>query len=742
MVLVLGVSGMAYAQNSIKVTIKDFLTDEIIPGAKAFFPEEQDLENPTSIYANESGVLTFDKKGHKKITFQALGYSPLTYKTNIVPDIVYLKSKSIYLDDVTITAQYKVTESEDAVHRVKLIDVKTIESKGAVNLRELLNTESNFRLSQDNILGSSTSVQGLSGQNVKIMVDGVPVIGRVNGNVDISQINLNEIARIEIIEGPMSVEYGSNALAGTINLITKKKQKEDLTIGLNSYYETVGQYNLNGKIGLKRKDNLFTLSAGRNYFDGWSDNDDFTLLPEERVADIYRVSQWKPKEQYFARGFFKTRVGKTNIALQSQYFDEKITNRGTPRGPLYISAFDEYYTTERLDNSLNLDHDFTEDKKWTSTLAYNYYQRIKEVYVKDLTTLEEILTPDESDDDKSTFKLFMARGQYINARSDHKLSMALGYDINFETGEGRRIEDGKQEILDAAVFVNSEYKPNEDWVVRPGLRYAYNSAYDAPLTPSVHVKYNRDRYNYRISYARGFRAPSVKDLYFYFVDINHNIVGNPDLKAEYSNNISFGIDGYRQINKNRLKTAISGYYNDIQNLIRLAQGEGTQFTYVNLANYNSIGWNADAEWRIPKFTFGLGYGHIGINNRLNEDTPYKFSPEVRSTLEYFIPKSNTKFSVFYKYTGKQVSVALDENDQILENTLDAYHTMDATCARTFWENQLNLSVGVKNLFDVTNVNSAVSSGVHSTGSGTSPVSWGRSYFVSAAFNIGIKTKSK
>ena len=66
------------------------------------------------------------------------------------------------------------------------------------------------------------SVQGLSGENVKILIDGVPVVGRLNGNVDLSQINLTNIERVEIVEGPLSVNYGTNALAGTINLITKK----------------------------------------------------------------------------------------------------------------------------------------------------------------------------------------------------------------------------------------------------------------------------------------------------------------------------------------------------------------------------------------------------------------------------------------------------------------------------------------------------------------------------------------
>ena len=62
------------------------------------------------------------------------------------------------------------------------------------------------------------------------MIDDVAVIGRLNGNIDLSQINLNNVERIEIVEGPLSVEYGTDALAGTINLITKSTENNFIKI--------------------------------------------------------------------------------------------------------------------------------------------------------------------------------------------------------------------------------------------------------------------------------------------------------------------------------------------------------------------------------------------------------------------------------------------------------------------------------------------------------------------------------
>ena len=80
----------------------------------------------------------------------------------------------------------------------------------------------------------------------------MPVIGRMNGSLDLSQINVNNIERVEMIEGPMSVNYGTNALAGVINLITKDNV-EGVQLNTNAYYESVGQYNLDAKHCLRKR---------------------------------------------------------------------------------------------------------------------------------------------------------------------------------------------------------------------------------------------------------------------------------------------------------------------------------------------------------------------------------------------------------------------------------------------------------------------------------------------------------
>ena len=143
------------------------------------------------------------------------------------------------LNEVVITGQLKEVRAENAVHDIKIITAEIIESGLFSDLSQLLIFDNNIKISNDNILGPALSFQGLSGQNVKILIDGVSVIGRLNGNIDISQVNLNNIERIEIVEGPLSVDLGSDALAGTINIITKKGESRQAFLSTE-----IGDYTL------------------------------------------------------------------------------------------------------------------------------------------------------------------------------------------------------------------------------------------------------------------------------------------------------------------------------------------------------------------------------------------------------------------------------------------------------------------------------------------------------------------
>lgn len=717
------------------------------------------IVKPINGNAKEQVLLT-DDKGKAKIEplsmrqqmavmISFIGYEKLRDTTYIDADkTYYLKPENQTLNQVVVTGQYAPNSPEKAVHKIRIIDEKKIESMAAVTLRDVLTNEMNIRLSQDNILGTSMSLQGVSGENVKILIDGVPMIGRQNGNIDLSQINLNNIERIEIIEGPMSVSYGTNALAGTINLITKKQQKKTVDVGVNSYYESIGNYNLTGRVGFQKGKNMLSISGGRNFFDGWKDGEEFSPFNfEAQAADSNRFDAWKPKVQYFVEAQYLYRFDKLTLNYKGSYFKEKITNRGLPRAPFGETAFDDYYNTWRIDNALYLNDEVAKDKNINVLVAYNDYKRIKNTYYKDLTTLQQILSESPDDQDTSKFTLFNSRGTYSTSKKAAKINYEAGYDVNIESAYGQRIEDTLQNIGDYAVFGSMEYMPVKSLTIRPGLRYAYNTAYTSPFIPSLNVKFvpSDKKVNstgaFRFSYARGFRAPSLKELYFYFVDINHNIKGNKDLKAEYSHNFSLAYS-HTWIKGTKLyKVEGSGFYNDIKNMITLAQTVGTEYSYANLGKYKTTGINLSGEMAIEHLKVSVGGSYVGRYNTLSETEDvdaFSFTPEVRSNILYEVKQIDMTVALFYKWTGKLPSFMIDANDNISQTFMDAYHTADLTITKLFWKKRINLGIGSKNLFNVKNVNSVAAGGVHSSGSGSVPVAMGRTYFVSLAFNIGVK----
>ena len=202
------------------------------------------------------------------------------------------------INEVVVTGQINELSIKKSVHKIRVIDSKIINSGLYQNLANVIEKELNIKLSEDNLLGSSLSIQGISGQNVKILIDNVPVIGRLNGNIDISQISLNNIEKIEIVEGPLSTVYGTDALAGTINLITKKNSDEKKIS--STFYESVGRYNIDVLIAQNKKHNM-SYNFGRKYFNGWSENQDFIYIPKPQPADTNRYKSGNLKNNFFIK---------------------------------------------------------------------------------------------------------------------------------------------------------------------------------------------------------------------------------------------------------------------------------------------------------------------------------------------------------------------------------------------------------------------------------------------------------
>lgn len=732
------------------ITVISLKDSQPIPGARIDIQYNEEVFNfRTSL----DGALKVNKELQNKPVDLTVSF--MGYETKHLSSILVTKDTAIALassvkqfEEVAITAQYKSQLVENAVHHIKIIDRQKIEAMAAQDLKGVLTNELNVRIAEDNVLGSSMQLQGIGGENVKILVDGVPLTGRLNGNIDLSQIPLESIERIEIVEGPLSVTYGTDALAGTINIITKKNQVKRFELNSNNYVESSGKVNNTLSLGWQIKKHQIRVEGGRYFFDGWNPDHAPFYYDANPIADSSRVMQWNPKEQLFGGINYRYNRKNTLFNYSGQFFNENIINRGIPRPPYQQTAYDDYYETNRVNQRLNFQYRFENNYRLSLIAAYNGYFRKKNTKIRDLTEITDVISGNPSDHDTSQFHSFIARGRLIQAKSDSKINYEIGYDILYEIASGERILDKQQSIGDYALYATSEYSPIQALTIRPGLRYGYNSEYTSPLTPSLNIKYkffNRKKQNIslRASYARGFRSPSIKELHYVFVDINHNIVGNPDLEAEYANHFNFSLHQNINLEKLRLKNKLVLFYNDIHELITLAQASTTEYSYFNLERYTTTGVQAESNLNYQNLITGVGVGYIGRYNELakenNSSTDFLFSPEVKFNLQYNWKKIGLKTAVFYKYTGVLPNIQKNVDGELYETRINDYHSSDITISKSFWKNKLKFTVGVKNLFDVTTVaGNASGQGAHSVSTSGVNVGMGRLYHVGLRLKLNSK----
>ena len=236
----------------------------------------------------------------------------------------------------------------------------------------------------------------------------------------------------------------------------------------------------------------------------------------------------------------------------------------------------------------------------------------------------------------------------------------------------------------------------------------------------------------RASYAQGFRAPSLKELYFLFVDVNHNIVGNTGLEAERSHNFNLGLN-YRKALRTGVFTAeVGGFYNIIEDLITLAQIDATQYSYVNIGEYRTAGGSVGIGWDNGHWLLNVGGATTGRYDALGEsnEQAWLYTPEARASVTREWRQHGWSASLFAKYQGELGNYVYVSETEIGRNVLEPYVMADVNVSKQLWQKRLRVSIGCKNITDVTNVGSSITSGgVHGGDGGTVPLAIGRTYFL-------------
>ncbi len=701
---------------------------------------------------DESGHFNFSLNLPVQYQVSHVSYSNLNGKLLTTESVISLAPEATYLNDVVVTGQFEPQSIDQSVHTVKAIHREQIEAQGAIDLADVLSNNLNITLTPSKSEGrTSISMLGLDGQYVKVLIDGIPVPS-INGNgnnVDISQINMNSIERVEIVEGPMAVSYGANALAGVVNLITKQSTYNSVSI----QEETVGP-----EYGWDKGRHIQTINLGKDLGEKWSIQGEFQRNDfrgffngfegkDHTENDDLRGHDWLPKLQYATSAFATYKGKRFRGRYRVNYFGQKLDRHSRVVFPdEHISsgienpfALDLRNETRRyghyLDFSGQLGHDnpigYSVVSAFTKVRArqYNYRYRIQ-------TEQEEEITNEEI----SFLESFTSRGNVTNILGSQPFDLELGYEYTHESVDGAQIDEGQQSIDNIAGFANLEWTPISKLTLRPGFRTFYNSLYASPLIYSINAKYNAPaNFDIRFSAGRSYRTPNITELYFWFVDANHDVRGNPELRPEDGYGLSLDI-------KKRIKTgnllassSLKLFYNNLSDQIMLAvvNEAPLQFQYINIERFKSKGlsFNNQLEW--PKIAINVGASYIGRFNQFFEDDnsldDFLFSPELNFNTIYKL-KPNLSLALYYKHTGR-VEQYIQEDEEFRKGVTESFNWLDLTSTWRF-NNHFEFRGGVKNLMNITDVQTTTGqAGVHSAAATTTALAYGRSYFLRATYKF-------
>ncbi len=654
-----------------------------------------------------------------------------------------VKERPLPLQDVVVTGQMEAQSLKNSVYQVRTIDYERIRLRGATNIQTVLNTELGMRFTNDPATGTSdVELMGMSGQNVKILLDGVPMVDRGGTRESLGQIDINTIERIEIVEGPMSVIYGTDALAGVINIISKKGASDaNFTISARMQEETVGkEYHALSQNGIHSQNLGFTWQrrkiqlAGnftRNDFGGWQGD------------SSGRKKAWMPKSQNLYTASVGYNSEKWNIWYRFNGTDETINSLGYVFG---TKAGDTDYISKRWFHQAQGQFKLNEKLHFNAALSYTDYSRRTLNTQIDFETGKRTLALGASQD-KSIFTTAFFRGTSAYKVSP-KITLLAGIEVTNNNSSGDRIL-GSPTINEYAVFLAPEIKLTPKIKLSPGLRLLKNSVYEAPpVIPSLNGKIVLNKkLDLRFGYASGFRSPALRELYFKFKDASHDIIGNENLKAEYSN--SFNSSMVIQLAEKpdlRLSTTLGTFYNVFHDQITTGTvpGNASVSSYFNLDLFKTKGVTLENKLYWKNITATLGSAYIARYNRLSEsplelgNTPqFTWAPEININILYAFNRLGSTINLFYKYTGKRptyqvITLPGQEQSARLAET-EGYQMADLTVTKTVTK-YVNLMGGVRNLFNITNIlSTSQGTGAHDPGNSI-PTSYGRSFFLGLTIN--------
>jgi len=406
-----------------------------------------------------------------------------------------LKTKQ--LDEIIVTA----TRNERTVGAlpmpVSLIPKNQIKTMGSLRLNDVLTEQTGLVVvPQVNAQGNGIQIQGFNPDYTLILIDGEPIIGRYTGSLELSRIAIGNIKQIEIVKGPSSSLYGSDALAGVINIITDRPT--GIRTNASIRYGTNNTLDVNGDVAFTKKKWGVYVYGNRYHTDGYD------LSPQN--------------------------FGKTVSPFTNYTFNSKLTYQFNPSTDISVAARffneDQVFRFEVESNGSRIrtaGNGNTRDWNFNPVLTHRFSDKLKVItrfysthyQTETKLNLETDGSPYYQDDFNQSFTRPELNAEYFfNDRNI--LTIGGGY-IKEMVQTSRYGDEEKRYQETSYGFFQHEWLPQEKLSVIAGGRYDYNTIYGGQFSPKLSSRYELNKkVTFKISGGVGFKAPDFRQLYFNF----------------------------------------------------------------------------------------------------------------------------------------------------------------------------------------------------------------------------------
>lgn len=539
------------------------------------------------------------------------------------------------LEEVVITATRTQRQLSSVPLAVTLISNKEIKKTGTTRLKNILQEQTGIVFVTDASGFEGVQMQGLNAAYTLVLIDGVPLIGRSSGTLDLNRLTVNNIKQIEIVKGPSSSLYGSEAIGGVINIITNTPNR-DISKGNVQYYFKGGkrsELDLNSNYVYRK--NKFGMNAGLNFNSGGA----YDLSPSilGNTAEPYHNFTGDLGLNYAFNS-------KLKLHFSNRYYQQNqklISNTSSVR---------EYNTNTK----------FSHDLSTNIHLDYTFYA----------TTYK---TASVFNGDKSYYNQTLMRPEIRAIIKLDKNEIIGGIGASFDALD-RTFFEKKESFKTQYVFGQYDFKPTENLNIIVGARYDHHNKYKSAFSPKISARSQlNDWLAIKSSVGFGFKAPDFRQLFFNFnnsaggyvvygVRTMHDLFGqNPQVIDQVAKDLnpenSIGYNLGFQINPlNNLKINVNIFRNDIKDLINTAVFNGVLpginpntrvFYYENRNKVYTQGVELDANFKITdNVTVSGGYQFLIAKDKDQEELIKSGSVYYRKT-----PSSSSQKLRIEDYVG-------------------------------------------------------------------------------------------